>query len=58
MVTENKRRDERFLVRLSKSEKNALCKYAEAHDVPASQVVRQAVKTVLAEFGKALRAHE
>jgi hypothetical protein len=47
-------REERFLFRLSKDERDVLLKVAQEHDVPASQIVRQALKKTLADFRNGL----
>jgi hypothetical protein len=44
---DSKRRDERFLVRLSRDERDVLRKVAEQRDIPASQIVRHALKKAL-----------
>jgi hypothetical protein len=46
------RRTEEFWLRLSTAEKKALYEYAEERDIPASQAVRQAIKSVIAEGGE------
>jgi hypothetical protein len=50
-----KTRAERFFLRLSKVEKGALLRLAQQRDIPASQIVRQAVKNTLAEAGTGTR---
>jgi hypothetical protein len=50
-MTHSKRREERFLVRLSGAEKRALYRLAAAKDIPASQIVRLAVKRAIASCG-------
>jgi hypothetical protein len=44
---DHKRRDERFLVRLSKEARDMLRKVARQCDIPASQIVRHALKKVV-----------
>jgi predicted transcriptional regulator len=50
-----KRRDERYMLRLSALEKRALQKLADERDMPASQIIRQALKSLMAEAGEAGR---
>lgn len=47
-----KRRDKNLLVRLSAVEKMALNKAAAEQDVPASQLVRRAIKLVVSGVSK------
>lgn len=49
------KRDERFAIRFSRAEKQALNKLAAERDVTASHLVRQAVKQVLANSGEGKR---
>ena len=48
-MVKKKRRDQNLLVRLSGADKLALQKAAAAQDVPAAQLVRRAIKTVVRE---------
>ena len=54
-MTRPKRRDERYQIRLSSAERRALEKLAIERDVPASQIVRQALRTALQEAAQAGR---
>ena len=45
------RRDEPFMVRLNGAEKADLHRLAAASDVPAAQLLRQLLKTLVAEAG-------
>lgn len=49
MVRKKKRRDQNLLVRISGADKLALQQAAAAQDVPAAQLVRRAIKTVVLE---------
>jgi predicted transcriptional regulator len=51
----NKRRTCRLAVRVSESEKRELDKLAATRDVPASWVIRQAIKQAVVEAGEAAR---
>ena len=48
-----RRKSERMHVRVTEAEKMALERLAITRDVPASQIVREAVKHVVAEAGSA-----
>lgn len=49
MVKQNRRRNQNLLVRISGAEKLALQKAAATQDVPASQLVRRAIRNVVRE---------
>ena len=43
---------ERMIIRVSKADKASLEKFAAQHDVPAAQIVREAVKLIVAGAAK------
>ena len=49
------RREGRFWIRVSEQDKAALERLAVARDVPASQIVREAIKQAVAEGGQRTR---
>ena len=48
-MVKKQRRDKYLLVRLSGAERRALNKTAAAQDVPASQIIRKAIRQAISE---------
>jgi hypothetical protein len=55
-MTKKRRRNESLLIKVSALEKQALNAAAEAADVPASQIVRKAMKREIAKIEATINA--